>query len=65
MLPAMHRELKALRLKRGLSQTELAKRCGVLQPNLSTIERGVEGVTLETLEKILRALNARLRIVAR
>jgi transcriptional regulator with XRE-family HTH domain len=47
--------------KRGLTQTELAKRIGTKQPALSTFERGgFRKATVETLNKHAKALDARL-----
>jgi transcriptional regulator with XRE-family HTH domain len=51
------------REKRGLTQTELAKRRGTKQPALSRLERGgFRKATVETLKKLAKALDARLVI---
>ena len=51
------------REKRGLTQTELAKRIGTKQPALSRLERGgFRKATVETLKKLAKALDAKLVI---
>ena len=62
---ALGRQLRALREKRGLSQTELARILGVRQQNVSMAEgRCGRGATfrVETLEQFAWALNADLVI---
>jgi transcriptional regulator with XRE-family HTH domain len=44
------------RLKKGWSQTELARRIGTRQANISRIEAGLANPTLELIEKICEAL---------
>ncbi|MXP15493.1 helix-turn-helix domain-containing protein [Altererythrobacter confluentis] len=44
--------LAALRLKRGLSQAELAKAIGTSQPRLSSWERGTEKPGYDSLRRI-------------
>lgn len=52
-----------LRTKAGLTQTELAKLVGTRQSNIARIESAdYTGYTLKTLEKVTRALKARLEI---
>jgi XRE family transcriptional regulator of biofilm formation len=49
--------VKALRERRNLSQSILAKRARLTQPYLAQIERGVrKNPSLETLRKIAKAL---------
>jgi ribosome-binding protein aMBF1 (putative translation factor) len=51
------------REKAGLTQEELAKKIGTKQPALSRLERGgFKKATVETLNKIAEALDARLII---
>ncbi|WP_106478426.1 cupin domain-containing protein [Phytohalomonas tamaricis] len=45
--------LKALRTLRGISQRELAKRCGVTHSSLSLIEQGRVSPSVSSLKKIL------------
>lgn len=50
------RRLRQLRLEFGLSQRELARRAGMTNANLSMIEQGRVSPSIQTLEKILRAI---------
>lgn len=55
--------LIALRRERGMSQDELAVALGTRQPAIARIESGrYRGMSVATLEKLARALNARLVI---
>ena len=55
--------LIALRGRRGMSQDELAEAVGTKQPAIARIESGrYRGMSVATLEKMARALNARLVI---
>ena len=56
--------LVALRLKAGLSQTELARRLDMQQPNLSRLERGLVDPKLSTLQQLAEALGVDLGSVA-
>jgi XRE family transcriptional regulator, regulator of sulfur utilization len=55
----------ALREQHGLTQTELAERCGVDQADISRIERGATSPTARTLQRIADSLDADLKLVAR
>ncbi len=48
--------LRALRNFRGISQRELAKRCGVTHSSLSLIEQGKVSPSVSSLKKILDAI---------
>jgi len=50
------KRLRALRLKRDLSQVDLAEALRTQQANVSDIERGIRGVTVQQLVKICRVL---------
>lgn len=50
------------RERAGLSQAELARILHTKQSNISRIERGVQNLTVATLEKIAGALHRRLEI---
>lgn len=54
-----------LREKHGLTQAELAERCGIDQGDISRIERGATSPTARTLQRIAEALEADVRLVAR
>lgn len=50
------------RTRLGLSQTELAERCGMRQPQISRIEGGGTMPTIPLLRRLARALDADLTI---
>lgn len=50
------KKLRDLRVERGLSQRELARRAEMTNANLSMIEQGRVSPSIHTLEKILRAV---------
>ena len=52
--------IKAVRVKKKLTQKQLADRLGVIQQHISRIESGNENVTFHTLQKLAQALNSRL-----
>lgn len=54
-----------LRERHGLTQGQLAERCGVNQADISRIERGSTSPTARTLQRIADALDADIRLVAR
>lgn len=56
-MAAVRVHLEEMRLMKGWSQSELARRSGVGQSTISRIERGdTAGVSLGVLEKLARAL---------
>jgi ribosome-binding protein aMBF1 (putative translation factor) len=58
-------QLIELREKHGLTQAQLAERCGMDQGDISRIERGSTSPTSRTLQRIADALDADLRVVER
>ena len=54
-----------LRECHGLTQVELAERCGIDQGDISRIERGSTSPTARTLQRIAEALDSDVRLVAR
>src|SRR3954471_1552396 len=55
--------VRALRLRRGWSQAELAVATGLSQSAVSRIERGeADRVTHRTLERVTATLGARIRV---
>ena len=53
------------RMKRGWSQTELAKAVGSRQPVISRLERGDGNPSLQTLGRIAKALDLSLKVSMR
>ncbi len=56
------RQVIRLRLERGLSQEELAKKAGTGQPNISRLERATINPSLHFLQKVAEALGAEIEI---
>lgn len=50
------RHLRDLRLARGLTQAQVAERCGTMVPVISNLERGMTVPTLSTLIHLAAAL---------
>ena len=55
-------EVIELRLERGWTQTELARRAGTQQANISRIENGLANPTVKLLHKLANAFGTELRI---
>ena len=53
-------QLRALRKQRGMTQKELAAKCGTQQQRIAEIESGEFSPSLDTLRPILKALDAEL-----
>ncbi len=58
---ALIRQLIDLRIKRGLSQRQLAKRAGMQQPVIARLEGG-RAASLKTLRRVAEALDARVEV---
>lgn len=58
-------QIVELRERHGLTQAELAERCGIDQGDISRIERGATSPTARTLQRIAEVLDADVRLVAR
>ena len=52
-----------LRIKKGLTQCELASSAGIKQPNLSRLESGLTNPTIATLEKIALVLGVTVEVL--
>ena len=50
------------RSEQGLTQKELAERCGMKQTNLSRIERGKTSPTIDTLQRLANGLGKKLEL---
>jgi transcriptional regulator with XRE-family HTH domain len=59
------KSLQKLRLKRKLSQKQLAKLVGVHVQYMSRIERGKQNISLENIGRIARALKIKPAILFR
>ena len=58
--------VRAERLKRGMSQAELGEECGLLQEYVSAVESGRLNLTIGTMVRIALALEAEvLRLLRR
>ena len=57
--------LRALRQRRGWSQTELGRRVGLSQERISSIERQPERITVSQLLTVLMALDGELLVDVR
>ncbi|MGH8910679.1 MAG: helix-turn-helix transcriptional regulator [Egibacteraceae bacterium] len=55
--------VRQLRLRAGLSQAELARRIGTTQPAIARLEAGGTSPSIHTLDRVARALGARLEIL--
>lgn len=51
--------IRAARVDATLTQAELARRAGLRQPSLAQMESGARGVSVEMLERVLRAADYR------
>jgi transcriptional regulator with XRE-family HTH domain len=56
--------IRDARRRHGLNQQSLARRCQTNQRHISRIERGDVSPTVETLERLLRAMGERLELAA-
>jgi DNA-binding XRE family transcriptional regulator/predicted RNase H-like HicB family nuclease len=61
-LLAVRLTLRMAREDAGLSQAQLARRAGVSQPAIAQLEHPDSNPTIQTLEKVARALGATLRV---
>lgn len=62
MRESFGRQLIASRKSAGLTQPELAKLSGIQQADISRIERGLGNPTIDTVLKLLNALDMRLTL---
>lgn len=56
------RQIIALRLKKGWTQKDLAKKIGTTQSVIARIENGGQNISVRTLTRLARALDAEVRI---
>jgi len=57
------RTMVEIRENKGLTQAELAKKCGVKQPTIARMEKSVHSPQLDSLLRILMPLGYTLQIV--
>ena len=55
-------ELKNARMRLGMSQNEMAKKCEMEEADISNIEDGKQNITLLTLQKITAAVDLEIRL---
>lgn len=55
-------QVARLRILRGLTQAELAEQVGTQQPSIARLENGSHSPSLSFLNKIAKALNARVEL---
>ncbi len=55
------KKVREERLRQGFSQEKLATRAGVHRTYIGMIERAEKNITLENIEKIVRALSLNLK----
>lgn len=55
-------QIRAIRIAKGVSQNELARRTGLFQPIISRFEKGESNPKLSTVLLILKALDCELEI---
>lgn len=54
--------LYEIRLSKGMTQEELASKCGIIRTTISKIERGKFSVSVDMLARICDVLGARIDI---
>lgn len=57
------RRIAEIRKENGMTQAQLAERCGLQQAHIARIENGKFSVGLDTLAQITDALGARIEII--
>ncbi len=61
-LDVLSETLKKVRKQRNLTQAELGKLVGVQKAQISKLEKSPKNVTIETIVKIFKALNANVKL---
>lgn len=57
------RRIAEIRKENGMTQAQLAERCGLQQAHIARIENGKFSVGLDTLAQIADAMGARIEII--
>ena len=55
-------DLIKIRIRKGLTQKELAKKIGSKQSAIARLESGRENISMDSLEKIAQAMGAKIKI---
>lgn len=55
--------IKHLRFMQHMTQTQLAEKCGMAQPNIARIEAGTYATSIDVLSRIADALGKRIELV--
>lgn len=61
LLTSLGARIKDLRLKKNISQNYLATHCEIQKASMSRIEAGKTNITMRTLYKIIKALEADIK----
>lgn len=64
MMATRMNELKERRKALGMTQQQVAERCGMSRENYARIERGAASTTLATLQRVADALGLRVTFQA-
>ncbi len=64
-LKKIGKNIKRIRVKKGLTQLDLAAECGMEESNIGRIENGNTNPTAKTFLKIAKALNVTLSELVR
>lgn len=56
------KEIVRLRIEKGITQKQLADRCGIQQSNISRLEKGIYNPSVHLLNKIAEALGKTVKI---
>ena len=56
-------KITAIRKAAGMTQLQLAERCGMAQPNIARIENGTYATSIDVLSRIAEALGKRIELV--
>ena len=56
-------KITAIRKAAGLTQLQLAEKCGMAQPNIARIENGTYATSIDVLSRIAEALGKRIELV--
>ena len=55
--------IQELRKEAGLTQTQLAEKCGMAQPNIARLEAGTYATSIDVLSRIAEVLGKRIELV--